>query len=99
MNTTQQTKSPLAIKRYRNKLLKNLRAAQDALNHWQWTPNTTDEQERIAVLELRADILLAEQALAAETDPCDGEAHSNGFIDHCMSCLNCTWGRVWKASK
>lgn len=27
------------------------------------------------------------------TEECTGDAHSNGFIDHCMCCLNYTWGR------
>lgn len=28
---------------------------------------------------------------------CDGEAHSNGHIDHCGLCMNAEWG--WKAVK
>lgn len=26
--------------------------------------------------------------------PCDGDAHSNAFIDHCMVCLPWGWGKV-----
>ncbi len=26
--------------------------------------------------------------------PCNGEAHSNPFIDHCMVCLGGTWGEL-----
>ncbi len=29
------------------------------------------------------------------TDPCDGEAHSNAFIDNCMICAP-LWGRMLK---
>lgn len=28
---------------------------------------------------------------------CNGEAHTNPFIDHCMMCLNYTWG--WRQEK
>lgn len=35
--------------------------------------------------------------IEALTEPCNGEAHSNAHIDHCMVCLYCTWGRVLKA--
>ncbi len=26
--------------------------------------------------------------------PCDGDAHSNAYIDHCMSCLRHQWGKI-----
>lgn len=29
--------------------------------------------------------------------PCDGVAHGNAYIDHCMDCLEHTWG--WIAVK
>lgn len=39
-----------------------------------------------------------EEQIEALTDPCEGEAHSNAYIDHCGRCLNATWGRVLKAA-
>lgn len=30
-------------------------------------------------------------------DSCDGEAHSNAYIDNCGSCLP-NWGKVWKGA-
>lgn len=36
--------------------------------------------------------------IEALTEPCTGEAHSNAHIDHCMVCLDVTWGRVLKAA-
>jgi len=30
----------------------------------------------------------------AHTVECNGEAHSNAYIDHCMVCLNYGWGEL-----
>lgn len=29
-----------------------------------------------------------------KAERCEGEAHSNAYIDHCMECLNHVWGVV-----
>lgn len=30
------------------------------------------------------------------TEPCPGHAHSNPYIDYCLTCMNTKWGRVLK---
>lgn len=37
---------------------------------------------------------LSPEAQEAVTVPCDGEAHGNAHIDHCMGCLSYRWGRM-----
>lgn len=37
---------------------------------------------------------LTPAAQLAVTVPCDGEAHSNAYIDSCGSCANYSWGRM-----
>lgn len=39
---------------------------------------------------------LSNEDRLAVTEPCNGEAHGNPFVDGCMCCLYTTWGRVLK---
>lgn len=72
MNTTNTTKSPLAIKRFRNKLLKNVEEAYRARSR-------VYDLESDEYVKAHACLIEARQALAAETEECPGEAHGNGW--------------------
>lgn len=37
------------------------------------------------------------EEIEALTEPCDGDAHSNAYIDNCGRCLSAGWGRMMKA--
>lgn len=39
---------------------------------------------------------LSNEDRVAVTEPCNGDAHGNPFVDGCMCCLYTTWGRVLK---
>lgn len=42
---------------------------------------------------------LSAEEIERLTEPCDGEAHSNPFIDSCARCLGVRWGRKLKATE
>jgi hypothetical protein len=45
---------------------------------------------------LEEQLRLVRQEMEDMTEPCTGEAHSNGLIDNCSTCMGVTWGRQIK---
>lgn len=84
--TTTKTEATKIITARAFKILIN--KAYRAENKVQWqihgTPERVAAEEEAAPILARLDLYLVE---------CDGEAHSNGFIDHCGLCMGAKWGR------
>lgn len=48
---------------------------------------------------LEEQLRLVKEEMANMIEPCTGEAHSNGHIDNCSTCMGVTWGKQIKRVK
>lgn len=76
------SKNPLTQKE------KNKRTYRRLYNQLHKLKITGGDKDQIKALEGR---------LEALTEPCEGEAHSNPYIDHCGLCMGVSWGRRLKS--
>jgi hypothetical protein len=58
-----------------------------------------DDLDRAATERLNKRLTELKKKAEEMTEPCDGEAHSNAFIDNCGSCMGISWGRKLKRVK
>lgn len=80
-----------SIKVKRSDAAKALDAIASVMCHWHNSKGTADDVGRTMS---RIQTALRDAGIQADAlKPCDGEAHSNAFIDHCSQCAP-RWGVV-----